>query len=195
MKMYLDCRKLPFENDSIDLIITDPPWPFYLRLSSNSKAVKTTDFTLLSWEDLEICFCEMYRVLKKSCHCYVFAPNILLQHVFDLIKKSNFKYWQLLIWIKNTFGLGHTYRNKSECILFLSKERRKPIKSKNVSNVFYVKNEGKAVKPSELYKIFIEQSAVDGDIVLDPFAGSAPLEKLKDEFPNIKLISGDIAYK
>ncbi|MFH8119927.1 MAG: DNA methyltransferase [Candidatus Aenigmatarchaeota archaeon] len=192
-KIYLDCRKpLPFEDNSIDLVITDPPWPFNLRISKNSKSVKATDFQIMTWEELKMFFKELYRVLKERCHSYIFCPPILLTEALGIIKDSGLNICQFLFWDKLRMGLGHLYRNQVEVIILLSKGFRKKIKSKNIRNIFYIKSTKGSVKPVELYELFVDQSSNPGDVVLDPFSGSGPLAKVS--FKDRILILGDITY-
>jgi len=187
-------KEFPVSDEVFDLVITDPPWfwsdkfpgGFGLFRSEGFVGYKTT-------LDFRKTFREIYRVLKPNCHFYCWVTNQHLPILFEQIKEVPFKYLQLITWVKNTFGLGYTYRGKTEHVaLFVKKPYKRRIKSKNLPNVFYAKNPFRSVKPLEILKIFVEESSDPGDFVFDPFAGSGII---KETCEDRKFWINDIKYK
>lgn len=78
-------------------------------------------------------------------------------------------------------GMGYPYRSSYEFILLAQKGKRKPPENRSVRNFFndiaevpWIKDPAAypTEKPVELYERLIRQSSQEGDLVLDPFAGS-----------------------
>lgn len=78
-------------------------------------------------------------------------------------------------------GMGYPYRSTYEFILLAQKGKRKPPEDRSVRNFFddiaevpWLKKSGlyPTEKPVSLCERLIKQSSIEGDLVLDPFAGS-----------------------
>lgn len=78
-------------------------------------------------------------------------------------------------------GMGYPYRSSYEFILLAQKGKRKPPEDRGVRNFFndvaeieWIKNSEAypTEKPVELCERLIRQSSSEGELVLDPFAGS-----------------------
>ncbi len=176
-KTNFDARKVfPICDHSVDLIITDPPWSWddkYPGGFSTKRKDNRLGYLTLSEEELLFALKECYRVLKEGSFFFCWVTNQHLPILFRLVEKTPFKYKQIITWVKNTMGLGYTFRNKTEhCILFITYPYKRKIKVNNLPNVFFAKNPRYTQKPIELSKIFIEQGSNTGDLVFDPFAGS-----------------------
>ena len=112
-KLYLgDSLKImsEFEDNSIDLIITDPPYSvadrgagMYKRRNDNN-VMKLAQENIIfehnpNFEDyLDI----LYRILKNNSHVYIMINNINLKQFLKEIEKSKFELCQILIWEKST---------------------------------------------------------------------------------------------
>ena len=125
-KLYLgDSLKIMsvFEDNSIDLIITDPPYSvadrgagMYKRRNDNN-VMKLAQENIIfehnpNFEDyLDI----LYRILKNNSHAYIMINNSNLKQFMEEIEKSKFELCQILIWEKSTkifnpyFMLNHEY--------------------------------------------------------------------------------------
>ena len=76
-----------FSNESIDLIVTDPPYGVNFNKSKHYNDTKEHVS-----EKLNIWLSEMYRVLKESSHVYIFIPTIEVDMWVSAVKnKFNFK--------------------------------------------------------------------------------------------------------
>lgn len=181
-----DAFHLPLPSESVDTVITDPPWHFNLRVSPNAKAVRATDYPLIKDEDMGWAFQEIWRVLEPRGHAYIFIPERKLGGVLDAGIFDGFEWFNTVIWVKVRkdgtdlrVGLGHTYRAAYEFILCLSKGHRRPILRHDVPNVLFASPIGGSRKPPELYRTLARASTGTGGVVLDPFCGSDPLGQAK----------------
>lgn len=201
---------LPLADDSVDTIITDPPWHFDLRVSPKAKAVKATQYPLIVDRELSQHFYEMRRVLKPGGHLFLFCPEQKQQDAeFALMmsmahsgsvrgaREPQLRRVTSLVWVKTTkdrerarIGLGHTIRMAHELILFWSNGRRRPMAMKNLPSVLGYERSGGSIKPAELYERIARASCPPGGTLLDPWCGSDPLGKA--HLDDYTTISGDI---
>lgn len=182
-------KKIP--EDSIDLIITDPPFAIdfkakrsnYHRKSSNVlegyneiPKEKYLPFTL-NWMK------EAYRILKKTGSMYVFSGWTNLKDILIGLDETGFITINHLIW-KYQFGVftRRKFVTSHYHILFVVKNKRK-YKFHKIEHypedVLVVKREywtGKIKTPTklpvELVKKLILYSSDRGDVIFDPFLGS-----------------------
>ena len=95
IRTSFDARKpFPLEDESVELIVTDPPWAFNDLYPGNYRVLK---YDVI--KDLSFSLQECYRVLKKDAHCYIFVPNQHLPTLFEVLKGTGFRYKQLIIWV------------------------------------------------------------------------------------------------
>lgn len=117
-------RTLP--SDSIDLVITDPP---YESLEKHRKIGTTTRLKVSKassnqWFDIfpnsrfHELFIEIFRILKKNTHFYLFCDQETMFEVKPIAEKIGFKFWKPLVWNKKKIGMGYHYRARYEFILF-----------------------------------------------------------------------------
>ncbi len=172
--------KLP--SGSIDLVITDPAYESLekhravgtttrLKVSAGSSNEWFDIFPNSRFPDL---FRELYRVLRKDSHFYLFCDATTMFVAKPLAEAAGFRFWKPLIWDKRHIGMGYHYRSRHEYILFFEKGKRKlaNLGTPDVLEVPRIHRGYPTEKPSDLMKILIEQSSVAGEVVLDPFFGS-----------------------
>ena len=196
------------EDESIDLIVTDPPYPTTSRGSAGNsggmlqkkinkagKVFKCNDI------DCEQYAKEFYRILKDGSHCYIMTNHINLMHMLNTFTDVGFHFIKCLIWDKGNKIMGTAYMSQFEYILFFRKGKFKKINNCGTSDILSVPNkkhkdkDGKNLhdteKPVELMKILIENSTEECDIVLDPFMGigstGVACEELTRKFVGIEL--------
>lgn len=166
-------------NNSIDLIVTAPPYKTTQRGANNGKFY-SKGFKECKVE-LEEYFSDMYRVLKDGSHCYIFCNNLNLRKMLNIANDVGFKFVKCLIWDKGNKIAGQSYMNQFEYILFLRKGKHRKINNCSTSDILKFpnkkeKNENgelfhEVQQPVDLIKLLIENSSKEGDIVLDLFMG------------------------
>ena len=176
------------EDESIDLIVTDPPYPTTPRghagnsggmlqkeINKKGKVFEHNNIDCTEYAP------EFYRVLKDGSHCYVMTNHINLIKMLNVFTDCGFHFIKSLIWNKGNKIMGQYYMSQFEYILFFRKGYGKKINNCGTADIISVPNKktkdenGKNIhdteKPIELMKILIENSTQKGDIVLDPFVG------------------------
>ena len=118
-----DCMKVFKEipSESIDLIVTDPPYPTMSRGNSgNSGGMLQKDVNkkgkVFKFNDID---CEkfapeFYRVLKDGSHCYVMTNHINLVHMLNVFTGVGFHFIKSLIWDKGNKIMGQFYMSQDD---------------------------------------------------------------------------------
>jgi site-specific DNA-methyltransferase (adenine-specific) len=90
-------------------------------------------------------------------------------------ERAGFRFWKPLVWDKVTIGMGYHYRARYEFILFFEKGKRRlnGLGIADVISVPRIRGGHPAEKPPEVSEVLIGQSSQPGELVADPFMGSA----------------------
>ncbi len=185
-----DCMEVlkSLPDESIDLIVTDPPYKVTVRgnsgnsggmmkskLSMQGKIFKHNDIKPIEYIP------EFYRLLKDGSHCYIMTNHVNLQEMLNTATECGFHFIKSLIWNKGNKIMGQYYMSQFEYILFFRKGKGRKINKCGTSDILNVPNkkqkgeDGKNLhdteKPVELMRILIENSSQENEIVLDPFMG------------------------
>ena len=163
------------EENSIDLLLTDPPYGINLTPQRSTgkfhKEKVVNDNTLELLPDLVD---ESYRVCKNTVLVFCNWQNYdKFKHEFE--KKFTIK--NCIVWNKDWFGMGNNFRPNHEFILVCCKTNIKT-KSKNISNIIkYRRLHPKNMlhvceKPVGLLEILINELTNEKDVILDCFLGS-----------------------
>ena len=170
------------KNDSIDLIVTDPP---YKVISGGNKSagrpvgiLERNDGKIFEHNDVDmaVAFKEMYRVLKDDSHIYIMTNMLNLFKFHEQMIEAGFKIHNLLVWKKNNCTPNRWYMKNCEYTIFARKGKAKTINNPGAKtvhdfdNILGTKNHP-TEKPVELIKFYVENSSNEGDTVLDPFMG------------------------
>ncbi|MBF0607587.1 MAG: site-specific DNA-methyltransferase [Magnetococcales bacterium] len=130
---------------------------------------------------------DIHKIIKESARILVASG-----HLFLWIDKFNlcngFRHWldgttidivDMITWHKQRIGLGYRTRHKSEFLLILQKQPRRAKgvwKLHNIPDVWEEKTTSSKqdphCKPIDLQSALIEAVTNDGDLVIDPAAGS-----------------------
>jgi|SRR5690606_7192158 len=174
-----DCVKLNEEipNESIDLIVTDPPYGMNFQSGYRKvKHEKIANDNDLSW--LYKWFHKIFKLLKNDTHAYVFCSFHHIDKFKIAATDAGFVLKNILIWHKNNTGMGDLYGDYApqyEFILFLTKGNRK-LNGRRDSNIIKCPRTGNdnhpTEKPVNLIQFLISKSSSAGDTVLDNFFGS-----------------------
>lgn len=166
---------------------------------SNSKSSSNAWFPVVPPSYLSDTFVETYRVLKPGTHLYILCDEETADNLKPMLKATGFRLLKSLIWHKvgkqedvhcencghlvmtrnrpGAPGMGYPYRSQYEMILLAEKGKRKPPENRAIRNVLsypYLKGSDyyPTQKPVELLEVLVQQSSHEGDLVVDPFAGS-----------------------
>ncbi|EGQ7781438.1 TPA: site-specific DNA-methyltransferase [Vibrio parahaemolyticus] len=170
------------DSASVDLLITDPP---YESLEKHRKIGTTTRLKVSKsssnqWFEIfpnarfEELLREVYRVLKKNAHFYLFCDQETMFVIKPIAEKVGFKFWKPIIWDKVSIGMGYHYRARHEYILFFEKGKRK-LNDLSIPDILTHKRVYRGYpteKPVSLLEVLVAQSSRDGELVVDPFFGS-----------------------
>ncbi|MCE3037987.1 site-specific DNA-methyltransferase [Helicobacter sp. faydin-H8] len=174
------------QNESIDLAFFDPQYRGVLdkmkygnegeRQKGRVKLVQMSEEIIMEFIK------EIDRVLKKSAYLMLWIDKFhLCEGVQKWLDKTSFQSVDLITWDKCKMGMGYRTRRQSEYLLVLQK---KPIKAKdtwnlhNIRDIWSEKLSQEEIKlhphskPKGLQKALIQSCTKEGDIVLDPAAGS-----------------------
>lgn len=173
-------RTLP--NESIDLVVTDPPYESLEKHRAigtttrlkHSKASSNDWFEIFPNDRFAELFAEIYRVLKKNTHFYLYCDPETMFFAKPVAEAAGFKFWKQIIWDKVSIGMGYHYRARYECILFFEKGKRKlnDLGVADIISVPRIRGGYPAEKPPQVTEILIKQSTLPGELVIDPFMGS-----------------------
>jgi site-specific DNA-methyltransferase (adenine-specific) len=193
------------ENESVDGIVTDPPFMISqagnkLSRRAGRKSLKDNMDVKLDfgeWDQFEneaafkkfteAWFAECVRILKPGCWFYIFFDKQKTGY-FDLLyaKKYGMRSRTIFTWLKSnptpSFRLVN-WLSSSEFVWVGSKgdcRLKNFLKQTEMFNYMITPNSGSygetehpTEKPKVLIKRFIETSSNPGEIILDPFMGSA----------------------
>lgn len=177
-------KVLPLLERVADLLVTDPPYEltsggksgqgmsgkFDAEVYDNSGFLMDT----VRWSQMGP---PIYRALKKNADAYVMAEdkNVFAAHAAFL--GAGFRFHSLLDWDKITPSRTRFYMKHKEHVLYLFKGRARDINDGGSKRSFPCHRPKNAIhptqKPVELMARYIKNSSQPGDMVLDPFAGSA----------------------
>ncbi len=174
-------RSLP--SGSVDLVITDPPYESLEKHRAigtttrlkHSKASSNDWFDIFPNQRFPELFAEVYRVLRRDTHFYLFCDPETMFVAKPLAEAAGFRFWKPLIFDKVTIGMGYHYRARYECILFFEKGKRKlcDLGVADIITAPRVRGGYPAEKPVAVSEVLVRQSSREGELVVDPFMGSA----------------------
>ncbi len=178
---------------SVDLLLTDPPYGLegLEDMREGSGACMSGHVTMSEFHNMKIDDVipmlsklgpELARVLKPGAHMYIFCAAQYIGDFINALKPMEFCP-PCLYWLRDrntTIGMGYRYMSKIETIIYghnpPANTRRLTKNMLNVLEYPGVPNSLRTYateKPLGLLKTLIQQSTSTGDVVLDPFAGSA----------------------
>jgi len=169
------------EDESVDCIITDPPYGInYLSRSHSLPLTKiANDKGSEAYELLDKALAIASKKLKPDRHVYIFTNWQAFEGMAPVVKKY-FKLKGALAWIKNNRTRGDlkgNYGYQYEMVLYAHKGRRW-LFGKRDSDILHFDKvptqymQHPTEKPVALLKYLIEKSTLPGEVVLDMFGGS-----------------------
>lgn len=171
------------KDESVDLIVCDPPYKITARGNTMSHGFLRTDLgrsgEIFRYNsiDCESWFPECFRILKDGGHCYIMCNHVNLFRFLTVADMCGFHFVKSLIWDKGNKIVGLYYMNSFEYILFFRKGKAVKINHCGTPDLLTVPNvklkdsEGNNLhdtsKPVELMEILIENSSKEGEVVCD----------------------------
>ena len=166
-------REIP--DDSIDLILTDPPY----NISQKSNGLRKLDYG--DWDkdkDHKLVFSaiiEMERICKGTI--ITFCANEQMSYIYNFFKSKDL-ITKILLWLKpnpSVINCQHSYVTGQELIVYAKKRNTffKPdFKLSYFTYPFPNFRWHPTEKPIELIKELIIDTSEKNDLILDPFLGS-----------------------
>ena len=168
---------------SVDLVVTDPPYESLekhravgttTRLT-HSKSASNDWFRIFPNTRFPELFHEVHRVLAKNRHFYLFSDAETMFVAKPLAEAAGFKFWKPIVWDKAKIGMGYHYRSRYELILFFEKGKRRlaDLSIPDILREPRILKGYPAEKPVAVSEVLVRQSTSPGELVVDPFMGSA----------------------
>ena len=201
-KIYnVDCLEgmKKIEDNSVDLIITDPPYE-HIKGGMKSKKYNVGTWKSDSYMNEKMSdfkkedifnFLDVSITKMKKVNMYIFCSKLQLAHYFDYLNKNKKLKYDLLVWDKSSDDDKYSMKSSkffTQDIEYIIRIYESGVSLNKVWNEertksdsrYYMKRQkfkqpkGKhgTMKPVELIERFIELSSNENDIVLDPFMGS-----------------------
>ena len=186
IKLYCDdCLNImkQIDNESIDLIVTDPP--YLIKYKTNHRKNKNHNFCseILNDDNEQLIIDyirECYRILKNNTAMYMFCNCDKVDFFKQELENAGFKIKNMIIWVKNNWTAGDLKAQfgKQYEIIFLVNKGRKYFNGKRITDVWmFDRISGKKQlhqnqKPVDLLKQCILKHSDENDVIFDGFMGS-----------------------
>lgn len=167
------------KDNTVSCLIIDPPYG--IDFQSNFKLATHDKIKNDNKEALNLLDKSLAKVkpkMLKDSHLYIFTHWKVFEFIKPIIEK-HFDIKNTLIWNKNNWSMGDlegNYAEKYEMIIFGSQGNRKLLGEQRPVNVLDFERTTNSNHPTEkpinLLKELIKNSTVEGELVLDYFAGS-----------------------
>jgi site-specific DNA-methyltransferase (adenine-specific) len=175
---------LKMEEESIDLVLCDPPYKttkrgtsgtmkgFFLKKEgkNGNGGFKENNLDINDYLPL------LFKVMKPKAHGYLMCNDKNLVDFHTAIKKCGFKIFKTLIWAKNNVVANQYYMSSHEYIIFFRKGKAKMINNRGTRSVLSYNNPKPKIHPSEkpvdMLEALIRNSSEKEDVVLDFAMGS-----------------------
>ena len=170
-------------NESIDLIVTDPP--YLIKYKTSYRKDKNHDFCseILNDDNEQLIIDyikECYRILKNNTAMYMFCNCDRVDFFKQQLELNGFKIKNMIIWVKNNWTAGDLKAQfgKQYEIIFLVNKGRKTFNGKRITDVWeFDRVSGKKQlhqnqKPIDLLEQCILKHSDENDVVFDGFMGS-----------------------
>ena len=176
------------DDNSIDLIVTDPPYKTTSRGNAgNSGGMLQKSINkkgqVFAYNNIDCSEYapEFYRVLKDGSHCYVMTNHVNLIKMLNTFTNCGLHCIKCLIWDKGNKIMGQYYMLQFEYIMFFRKGKGVKINHCGTSDILSYPNiktkdeNGNNLHDTEknvdLMEVLVNNSSKEGEIVLDPFMG------------------------
>lgn len=167
-----------------DVVVTDPP---YLLTSGGKNSVSMTGIfassvyantgelmPVVRWDEIAG---PLLRACRGNSHAYVMCNDKHLGQAIAAFTAAGWRLHNVLAWNKGAPTRNRFYMKNLEFTLFLFRGKAKTIRRPGSTQLFSCQRPAerwhRTQKPVELMIHYIENSSLPGQLVLDPFSGSA----------------------
>ena len=188
-----DCFALNLELQSVAAFIMDPPYASGTRHEATKPlsgamvrggrfAERPIDLDQMTTTGFVWLMREIARFARPTLidggHFLSFIDWRQWPNLVGAIETANLRVNQMVVWDKQHFGMGWSFRNQHELILAASKGVPR-MADRGVGSVLSFPRPTNdwhpSPKPVELIRRLIEATTEPDELVVDPFAGSAPI--------------------
>jgi DNA modification methylase len=182
-------RLLP--HNTVDCIITDPPFALGMfkkgdttsgkRLAASAGDMYDDDpYEIMNVIDEVMMLAS--KVLKPDGMVYCFFHMTRYEEMYNILRKHFGDCDPVpIVWIKNTPGIGDPNRSWTyayEPIFWCNRGNRRLVKPQAFNYLRYDtiphgQKTHPTAKPAQLLRHLVQSACVEGEVILDPFAGSA----------------------
>jgi len=186
-------RLATLEPESIDAIVTDPPYcaggfTEKEKQAATSMGIKKKDawFVGDNMGTAGLCFLlrsiasEALRILKPGGSLLMFCDWRMVAALAPALESAGLRHQNLIVWDKGSIGLGRGFRPRHELVLHFTKGGTKARYFTNSGSnlieckrIHSRKRNHPTEKPVEVFEKLLEVVSPEGGTILDPFAGSA----------------------
>lgn len=182
-----DCREVLPTLGSVALIITDPPYQSLnveVSTGTTTRLAPRTEFSgkrlaslergawfpTLDTEALASVFAACRAILAPAGALYVFGDVKSGLRMFPALEPAN-----VIVWDKRTIGMGYNWRRMHEWIAYCPNPKH-VLRDKAQGDIIRADTLNTKIhateKPAEVLHPIVLNSSDEGDLILDPFAGS-----------------------
>ena len=104
-------------NDSLDLVIVDPPYGDGIGYGRNGKEILNNEDESINYRFLDAVLPKM----KQDTSLYLFSNHKFVNQIKEYATENGYNYRMLCIMVKNNIGMGYGFRNQYEVCLVLEK--------------------------------------------------------------------------
>lgn len=197
IELFKDCWRSemdvwPFieslDDESVDILITDPPYPIELNVSgvvkSDRYGKKNEHYSVMTEAHLDRFFKEIFKKMKPNSALFLMTNRDNRAFFEQSIQEAGFTIKNELVWVKITkfadgIAMGSNFLNAFEYIIYAHKGKLGKVNTEFNAYVENSPDRGRNSKPEGLYAHMIRPllKQMKNPLIIDPFAGSDPLTR------------------
>lgn len=171
------------ENDSVNLLLIDPPYGMDWssnRRKEKHKKIDSDEEVAIASEELEACVQSMRLCLNENSHVLIFCRYDSVGSFQAICRRNGLRVKGLIVWVKNNHGTGDlkgSFLPKHELIIHAVAGKPTVFGFSDGPAVDVIEcakeptDSHPSKKPVELLKELIQATTVSGELVVDLFAG------------------------
>lgn len=157
MTIYTSFDEIP--RGHYRLVVSDIPWGFRNKKTGGSgKSGASSHYPTMDID--EILALPIPDICAKDCTMFQWVPDSLLDMGIDVFKHYGFAYKGVLVWDKQSIGMGWWYRNQTEHCIYGVRGKAKAFHMQR-PNIFRAKRTGHSRKPDVFWERYVYPLAAD----------------------------------